>query len=75
MTDRLDAETSTRQHTTLKTERHPCLWRDSNPQSQQRAAADALLRPRGHWDRQRAPYRYLLLDFKFLGMFRFLTQV
>jgi len=29
------AETSTRQHTTLTTDRHPCSRRDSNPQSQQ----------------------------------------
>ena len=30
-----DAETSTWQHTTLTRDTHPCLWRDSNPQSQQ----------------------------------------
>jgi len=36
------AETSTWQHTTLTTDRHPCCWRDSNPQSQQAS---------GHWDR------------------------
>jgi hypothetical protein len=29
------AETSTRQHTTITTDRHPCPRRDSNPQSQQ----------------------------------------
>jgi len=29
--DQLDAETSTWQHTTLTTERHPCPPRDSNP--------------------------------------------
>ena len=33
--DRSDAKTSTRQHTTLTTDRHPCPQRDSNPQSQQ----------------------------------------
>jgi len=32
--DQPDAETSTWQHTTLTTDRHPCLRRDSNPQSQ-----------------------------------------
>ena len=35
MSDKPDAETSTWQHTTLTTDRHPCLGRDSNPQSQQ----------------------------------------
>ena len=29
------AETCTLQHTTLTTDKHPCLWWDSNPQSQQ----------------------------------------
>ena len=33
--DQLVAETSTLQHTTLTTERHPCPRWDSNPQSQQ----------------------------------------
>jgi hypothetical protein len=33
--DQPDAETSTLQHTTLTTDRHPCPLRDSNPQSQQ----------------------------------------
>ena len=34
MSDRSVAETSTWQHTTLTTDRHPCPWRDSNPRSQ-----------------------------------------
>jgi len=33
--DQLVAETSTSQHTTLTTDRHPCLRWDSKPQSQQ----------------------------------------
>jgi hypothetical protein len=33
--DQPDAETSTWQHTTLTTDRHPCPRWDSNPQSQQ----------------------------------------
>jgi hypothetical protein len=33
--DQLVAETSTWQHTTLTTDKQPCLRRDSNPQSQQ----------------------------------------
>jgi len=74
MSDRSDAETSTWQHTTLTRERFPCLRRDSNSQSQQRVTADPRFRPRGHWDRQWAPYRFLLLDFKFPGMFRLLAQ-
>jgi len=45
------AETSTWQHTTLTTDRHPCRRWDSNPQSQQASS----LRPRGHWDRQSRP--------------------
>jgi len=35
MGDQPVAETSTWQHTTLTTDRHPCLRPDSNPQSQQ----------------------------------------
>jgi hypothetical protein len=35
--------------TTLTRDRHPCLLRNLNPQSQQ---ANGRLRPRGHWDRQ-----------------------
>jgi hypothetical protein len=30
-----DAQTNTWQHTTITADRHPCLWLDSNPQSQQ----------------------------------------
>jgi len=30
-----DAGTSTWQHTTITTDRHPCSRRDSNPQTQQ----------------------------------------
>ena len=41
------AETSTWQHTTLTTDKHPCLRRDSNPWSQQASGR----RPCGHWDR------------------------
>jgi len=36
------------QHPTLKTDRHQCRRRDSNPQTQQPEAADTRLRPRGH---------------------------
>jgi len=35
MSDQLIAETSTWQHTTLTTDRHPCLWWNSTPRSQQ----------------------------------------
>jgi len=35
MRDRPVAETSTWQHTTLTTDRHPCPWWDLKPQSQQ----------------------------------------
>ena len=44
------AETSTWQHTTLTTDKHPCPRCDSNPQSQQASGR----RPRGHWDRLRS---------------------
>jgi len=33
--DQADTESSTSQHTTLKTDRYQCSQRDSNPQSQQ----------------------------------------
>jgi hypothetical protein len=49
--DQPDAETSTWQHTTLTTDRHPSpcgIW-TRNPSK--RAAADQRLRLRGHWDR------------------------
>jgi hypothetical protein len=36
------AETSTRQHTTLTRDKHPCPRRDSNPQSQQASDARSL---------------------------------
>jgi hypothetical protein len=49
--DRPVAETSTWQHTTLTRDRHPCLRRDSNPQSQQACGHIPRLRPRGSWDR------------------------
>jgi len=49
--DELVAETSTWQHTTLTTDKHPCLRWDSNPRSSRRAVTDLRLRPRGHWDR------------------------
>ena len=74
MSDRLDAGTSTWLNTALTRDRLPCPRWDSNPQSQQRVAADTRLRPCGHWGRQRAPYRFGLLDFKFPGMFRLLAQ-
>jgi len=43
--DQPDAQTSTSQHTTLTTDRHPWPRRDSNPQSQQASALDRRLRP------------------------------
>jgi hypothetical protein len=44
--DRLVAETSTWQHATLTTDRHPCPRRDSNPLSQQASGCRPLvLRP------------------------------
>ena len=49
--DQPDADTSTRQHTTLTTNVHaPGAIRIHNPS--RRAAVDLSLRPRGHWDRQ-----------------------
>ena len=50
--DQPDAETCTWQHTTLTRDRRLCLWRDSNPQSQQTNSQDPCLSPRCHWDRQ-----------------------
>jgi len=35
MSDQSDAENSTEQHIAFTRERHPCSWRDSNPQFQQ----------------------------------------
>jgi hypothetical protein len=50
--DQPDAETSTSQHTTLTTDRHPCPGRIRTHNRNKRATADQRLRPRGHWDRQ-----------------------
>jgi len=50
--DHLVAETSTWQHTTLTTDKHPCSRWDSNPQSQQASSADLCLRPPVNWDWQ-----------------------
>ena len=46
--DRPVTETSTRQHTTLTRDRHPCPWRVRNHNHSKRAATDPRLRPRGH---------------------------
>jgi hypothetical protein len=48
--DRLVAETTTWQHTTLTRDRPPRRRRDSNPQSQQVSERRATPRPRGCWD-------------------------
>ena len=53
--DKLVAETSTWQHITLTTDKHPCPRWDSNPRSQQASS----LRPRGYWDR--LLIRYILI--------------
>jgi len=45
--DRPVEETATRQHTTSTGDRHPCPWRDSNPQPHQTIG----YRPRGHQNR------------------------
>jgi len=34
MSDQLNTETSTWQHTTLTRDKHPCPWQDPNTQSQ-----------------------------------------
>jgi hypothetical protein len=52
ISDQLVAETSIWQHTTLTTDRYPCLWWDSNHNLSRRAARDLRLRPRGQWDRR-----------------------
>ena len=46
----LEAETSTWQHTTLTTDRHPCCRWIRTRSLTKRAAADRRLRRRGHWD-------------------------
>ena len=49
--DQSVAETSTWQHATLTTDKHPCPRWDSNLNPSERAVVDLRLRPRGHWDR------------------------
>ena len=48
--DHLVAVTSTWQHTTLTTDRHPFPRWNSNPQSQQASSRRRRLRPRDRWD-------------------------
>jgi hypothetical protein len=48
--DQSVAETSTWQHTTLTTDRHPCLRGIRTQNLSGRAAEDLNLRPHGHWD-------------------------
>jgi hypothetical protein len=50
--DQPDAETSTWQHTTLTRDRHECPGEIRTQNPSKRAAADPLLRPRGHCDRR-----------------------
>ena len=57
MSDQPNAETSTSQHTTLTTDRHPCPWRDSTSQSQQASGRRPRLRLPGHWDRLNLSHR------------------
>jgi len=49
--DQLVAETSTWQHITLTTDKHPCPGGIRTHDLRRRAAAELRLRPRGHWDR------------------------
>jgi hypothetical protein len=51
MSDHPDAETSTLQHTTLTTGRHPCPRWDLNRQTQQASGRRPRFRPPGHRDR------------------------
>ena len=51
--DQLVAETSTWQHTTLTTDRHPCPPGGIRTYGlSRRATVELCLRPRGHWDQQ-----------------------
>lgn len=51
------AGTSTWQYTTLRSDRHPCPLRNSNPQSHQSNGRILLLRPRDLWCRLVFPFR------------------
>jgi hypothetical protein len=50
--DQSVADTSTWQHTTLTTDKHPRIRRIRTHNLSGRAAEDLRLRPRGHWDWQ-----------------------
>ena len=50
--DRLVAQTSTWQYTTLTTDTHPCPSGIRTRNLSKRGASDPRLRPRGQWDRQ-----------------------
>ena len=51
--DQLVAETTIWQHTTLTTDKHPCLGGIRTHNLSRQAALDLRLRPRGYWDRRR----------------------
>ena len=50
--DKSVSETSTWQHTTLTTDKHPCRGGIRTHNLSRRAAEDLRLRPRGYWDRR-----------------------
>ena len=50
--DQSVAETSTCQHTTLATDKHPCPGGIRTHDRSRRAPVDPHLRPRGYWDRR-----------------------
>ena len=63
--DQLVAVTSTRKHTTLRTDKHPCPSGIRTHILSRRAAAGLCLRPRGHWDRRQFIYCSVLLNVSF----------
>ena len=63
------AETSTWQHTTITTDKHPCLGGIRTHNLSRRAAEDLRLRTRGHWDRL-----YYLHTYYILTLFRYSSQ-
>ena len=68
MSDQLVTETSTWQHTTLTTDRHPCSGGIQTHNLSRRAATDPHLRPCSHWDQQLSCVDSNIYYFKQFGL-------
>jgi hypothetical protein len=62
--DQSVAETSTWQHSTITTDKHPCPSGIRTHNLSRRAAANLRLRERGHWDRHHQVQHYRIFHYE-----------